>query len=161
MAYTIIGVIGPGDDASEQDLESAYELGAAIADKGWVLLTGGRDAGIMNTASRGAKDKGGITIGVLPGHTREQMSPHIDFPIITGISGARNFINILSSNVVICCGIGAGTSSEISLALKYNRPLILVNPSEATANYLQQFNYRHLFVVDDVQEAIKITTSLL
>jgi predicted Rossmann-fold nucleotide-binding protein len=43
------------------------------------------------------------------------------------MGNARNCINVLSSNVVVACPGGAGTISEIALALKSGRPVILMN----------------------------------
>lgn len=67
MAKTVIGVMGPGDNATKEECDSAFELGKLIANKGWILLTGGRNVGVMEAASRGAKEAGGLTIGILPG----------------------------------------------------------------------------------------------
>lgn len=55
MAKTIIGVMGPGDDATKKDLDNAYTLGKLIAKQNWTLLNGGRNVGVMDAASRGAK----------------------------------------------------------------------------------------------------------
>ena len=61
----VIGVMG-GGEASRRDRDQAYRLGSFIAQQGWVLLNGGRDAGIMAASAQGASDHGGLTIGVLP-----------------------------------------------------------------------------------------------
>ncbi|MGL4881753.1 MAG: cytochrome, partial [Waterburya sp.] len=68
MAMTIIGVMGVGNLATPKDLELAFQLGQLIAENGWILLTGGREAGVMDAASRGAKAGGGLVIGILPSH---------------------------------------------------------------------------------------------
>ena len=54
-------------------------------------------------------------------------SPHIQIPVITGMGSGRNCINVLSSHVVVACAGGAGTLSEIALALKFGKPVILFN----------------------------------
>jgi len=41
MPKTIIGIMGPGELATDQDKRNAYELGKLIAAEGWVLLSGG------------------------------------------------------------------------------------------------------------------------
>lgn len=61
----IVGVMGPGA-CSETTLKLAGDLGTAIAEAGHLLLTGGRDKGVMDAACKGAKSAGGTTIGVLP-----------------------------------------------------------------------------------------------
>ena len=122
----IIGVMG-GGNASEADFQTAYELGALIAKQGWLLLNGGRSAGIMEASAKGARDHGGITVGILPDETAHRASRYIQIPILTGIGDARNYINVLTSNIVVACPGGAGTISEIALALKNNKQVILMN----------------------------------
>lgn len=122
----IIGVMG-GGAAKPHELEDAYRLGQLIAQNGWVLLNGGRAAGIMDASARGAHEAGGLTVGVLPTEDHHGMSAYIDIPIVTGMGSARNMINVLSSDIVVACPGGAGTISEIALALKSRRPVILLN----------------------------------
>jgi uncharacterized protein (TIGR00725 family) len=54
------------------------------------------------------------------------MSAAVDIPIVTGLGDGRNVVNVLSSQVVVACGLGSGTASEIALALKAQKPLILM-----------------------------------
>ena len=122
----IIGVMG-GGDASAPDIQSAYQLGALIAKQGWLLLNGGRSAGIMEASAKGARDHGGITVGILPDETARRASRYIQIPILTGMGDARNYINVLTSNIVVACPGGAGTISEIALALKNNKQVISMN----------------------------------
>ena len=123
---TIIGVMG-GGFVGDAEMEEAEKLGALIAREGWVLLNGGRNAGIMTASAKGARSEGGITIGILPDEYTDAMSPYIDIPVVTGMGSGRNIINILSSHVVVACRGGAGTISEIALAMKYGKPIILMN----------------------------------
>jgi len=122
---TIIGVMG-GAVASDAVMSHAARLGELIAEHDWVLLTGGRNAGIMAAASRGAAEAGGLVLGVLPGDTTQGASPHLDIAIPTGMGDARNVINVLASNVVIALPGGAGTISEVALALKSGRRVVTV-----------------------------------
>lgn len=128
MNLPIAGIMGPGEQATAKDQRLAYELGQRLAHHGWAVLTGGRQCGVMDAASRGAKQAGGLTIGVLPTRDRTNVSPAIDVVILTGMGDARNAINVLSSHVIIACGIGAGTASEIALGIKANKPVILLHP---------------------------------
>ncbi|MBI4718730.1 MAG: LOG family protein [Planctomycetes bacterium] len=115
-----------GSKAAPAVVAMAEELGARIARRGWVLLTGGRNQGVMAAASRGAKRAGGTVIGILPDTTAHRASPDLDFAILTGMGDARNLINVLSSDVVIACPGKMGTLSEIALALNHARPVILL-----------------------------------
>jgi uncharacterized protein (TIGR00725 family) len=115
-----------GAAATEAVLADARETGRLIASSGWVLLTGGRDSGVMAEASRGASEAGGLVVGVLPGDNSDAAAPHVDIVIPTGMGDARNAINVLASHVVIALPGGAGTASEIALALKCDRPVVLL-----------------------------------
>lgn len=113
-----------GGQADDQGIQLAYELGKRIAQNGWVLLNGGRAAGIMAASARGASENGGITIGILPDDHTGHASEYVQIPICTGMGSARNTINVLSSDIVIACPGGAGTISEIALALKHGKRVI-------------------------------------
>jgi uncharacterized protein (TIGR00725 family) len=125
MRRHVVGVMG-GGEADPEQLALAYELGRLVAESGWVLLNGGRASGIMDASARGAHEAGGLTIGVLPDDHDGRASRHLDVAIRTGMGSARNAINVLSSDVVIACTGGAGTLSEIALALKAGRPVIVL-----------------------------------
>lgn len=122
----IIGVMG-GGTADPRDTKAAYRLGSLIAEQGWVLLNGGRNAGVMAASAKGARENGGLTVGILPDDNPRAASPFIQIPILTGMGNARNCINVLSSHAVVACPGGSGTISEVALALKSNRPVILMN----------------------------------
>lgn len=151
---TIIGVMGPGEQATAADVRVAYELGQAIAAAGWVLLTGGRPVGVMAAASQGAKSVGGLTIGILPSDRREDAADAIDLPIVTGMGNGRNIINVLSSSVMISCGLGAGTVSEVALAIKTGKPVVLLNLSDPDRQFLQNLASYPLGMANTVEAAI-------
>lgn len=161
MRRAIVGVMGPGESATAQEMESAYALGQQIAQQGWVLLTGGRNAGVMNAASQGAKQANGLTIGILPGTDHSDLSTAIDIPILTGMGSARNTINVLSSDVVIACGMGRGTASEIALALKANKPVILLNSGERSRAFFWELAADKVLVAESPTEAIAIAKKFL
>lgn len=124
MARTLICVVG--SDRTDADMANAREVGRLIAREGWVVVTGGRASGVMDAASAGAKEEGGLTVGILPDRSAA-VSPSVDIPIVTDLHNARNNVNVISSRAVIACGArGAGTVSEIALALKNGVPVILL-----------------------------------
>jgi uncharacterized protein (TIGR00725 family) len=122
----VIGVMGPAG-CDEQTASLARALGHAIAERGAVLLTGGR-AGVMEAASRGAREAGGLTVGVLPGANAADSPPndYVELALFTGLGEARNWVNVCASDVLIALGGGFGTLSEIALALKARKPLVLL-----------------------------------
>lgn len=121
-----------------------------------MLLTGGRDAGVMAAASQGAKSAQGLTIGILPTADSTQISAAIDLPILTGLGSARNWINVLSSQGIIACGMGAGTASEVALALKAGRRVVLLNSSPESKNFFQQLAPEKVEIADTPEDAIRI-----
>jgi len=122
---TVIGVMG-GASASEDTARCAYEIGRLIAERGWVLLSGGRDAGVMAASTKGASEAGGLVVGILPGADTAGASPHLDVAIPTGMGDGRNAINVLASDVVVALRGGAGTLSEVALALKSGKTVIAI-----------------------------------
>jgi len=119
--------MGGGEIVNTGDYENARRLGGLIAKEGWVLLNGGRASGIMEASARGAKENGGLTIGILPGNDPAWASEYIDIPILTGIGLARNYINVLTSEVVVALPGRTGTISEIALALNIGKKVISLN----------------------------------
>ncbi len=119
--------MGGGEIVNAGDYEDARRLGGLIAKEGWILLNGGRASGIMEASARGAKENGGLTIGILPGTDAGWASEYIDIPILTGIGFARNYINVLTSKVVVALPGRTGTISEIALALNIGKKVISLN----------------------------------
>jgi uncharacterized protein (TIGR00725 family) len=155
----IVGVMGAGDEASETDMRLAETLGQLVASEGWALLTGGRNVGVMQAASRGAKRvSGSLVIGVLPSD-KDVVSPDVDVAILTGLGNARNAINVLSSQVVVAVGVGgAGTASEAALALKAKRPLVLLGPSKEAEAFFRTLG-GVIFVADRAEKVREIIKS--
>lgn len=157
----IIGVMGPAENARTVDLDRAYHLGQRIGQQGWILLTGGRGIGVMEAASRGAKETGGLTIGILPGATSESVSTYVDIPICTDVGYGRNNINGLTSAVLIACGMGLGTTSEVALALKNQKPVILLGVDATSQMFFRQLCNVGLYVTREVEETIDLIKRLL
>ena len=117
-----IAIVGPGDPDPAAE-EVSYEAGRLLAAAGAVVVTGGLDA-TMRAASRGAKDGGGLTVGILPGDSRSDANEFVDVAITTGMGEARNTIIVRTADGVIAVGGGFGTLSEIGFALKLGKPVV-------------------------------------
>jgi uncharacterized protein (TIGR00725 family) len=161
MRKIIIGVMGPGKDATANDLQNAYILGQLIANQGWILLTGGKNVGVMDTVSKGAKSGDGLTIGILPSDNQESISSSVDIAILTDMGNARNNINVLSSYVVIACGMGAGTASEIALALKASKQVILLTNDEESKVFFKKLSPENVYIAESVDQAIATAKTIL
>lgn len=157
----LIGVIGPGDEATAEDLAAARRMGALIAGEGWVTLTGGWNAGVMDAACRGAREAGGLTLGLLPGRDGEGVSPAIELAVPTGLGEARNNLLVLASDALVCCGMSAGTASEAALALRAAKPLILVAPSPTTLAFLGSLHRTLPIDVPDADAAMAALRRIL
>ncbi len=157
---TVIGVMGSGESADKALLALARDLGAAIAAEGWVLLNGGRSTGVMDASAVGARNKGGFVIGVLPDEGTAAASRHLDVAIRTGMGDGRNWINVLSSDVVIAMRGAAGTLSEVALALKAGRTVIALDfeLGEAFDRYCRVGKLQRAATVE---EAIALTRKAL
>lgn len=118
----LIAVFG-AHQCSPEVYEAARRVGGEIARAGAVLVCGGT-TGVMEAACRGAKEAGGLTVGILPGDSREQANPYVDIPIVTGMGDARNVIIARTCHAAIAISGGYGTLSEIAFALKFGRPVV-------------------------------------
>jgi uncharacterized protein (TIGR00725 family) len=125
----VIAVIGAGQ-ARPEDERAAEQVGRLLAERGAVLLCGGR-GGVMDAACRGAAQGAGISIGLLPGDDALEASPHLSVALPTGLGHARNAVVVLAASAVIAVGGGTGTLSEIALALKSGKRVIGLGTWEA------------------------------
>lgn len=120
-----VAVIGAGQ-CTKREAKLAEEIGRELARSGAVLICGGM-GGVMEAASRGASEAGGLTIGILPGENPKQANPYIKLAITSGVGHARNLAVAKSAMVVIAIGGGYGTLSEIAFALQSGIPVIGLN----------------------------------
>lgn len=135
MYRLYVTVIGSSGRIPPKVYEAAYQVGFLLAKSGAVLVTGGKD-GVMEAACRGAKDAGGLTVGLLPEKTRALANPYVDIAIPTGLGYYRNVLNILAGDGAIAIGGGPGTLSEIGLALAYGRPVVVLKTAGGVSELL-------------------------
>ena len=105
----------------------AAEVGRLLAERGCTVVTGGLGE-VMAAASRGAKEAGGTTIGILPGERREDANEWIDHVVVTGIGHARNLAVVASGAAVIAVGGSWGTMAEIGFASRLGRKVVILEP---------------------------------
>ncbi|MCX5781560.1 MAG: TIGR00725 family protein [Elusimicrobia bacterium] len=117
----IIGVLG-GNECSGEIGKIAYQIGQEIAKAGHILICGGL-GGVMEHACKGAKEAGGLTIGILPGKEKFEANDYIDIPIVTAMSHARNAIIVRTADILVAIGGKYGTLSEIALAKAIDKPV--------------------------------------
>ena len=122
MQKITVSVIG-GHDCSDEVEQLAHNVGEIIAKVGCVLVCGGL-AGVMEAVSKGAKEAGGLTIGLLPGKEKSEANPYIDIALPSSIGFARNAMVACSAHIVVALPGSYGTESEICYALVFKRPVI-------------------------------------
>ncbi|MDP2931844.1 MAG: TIGR00725 family protein [Chloroflexota bacterium] len=122
---TFIAVIG-GSECSAQEAAMAEAVGRELARQGAVVVCGGM-GGVMEAACKGASAAGGLTVGILPGDSRQAANPYVQIPVVTGIGYARNVAVVKSAGAVIAIGGSYGTLSEIAHARQSGIPVIGLN----------------------------------
>ncbi|MCA9521941.1 MAG: TIGR00725 family protein [Myxococcales bacterium] len=121
-----VGVIGAAD-GRDLDHRRAEQLGAAIAERGWLLICGGL-GGVMEWASRGAAENGGVVVGILPGPDATEANRWVQVPIATAMGHARNVIIAHSADVLVAIGGVYGTLSEAAIGLKLGKRVFALSP---------------------------------
>ena len=122
MGFKIIGVIG-GSRADPEILRLAEEVGAEIARIGAAVVCGGL-TGVMEAVCKGARDKGGLTIGIIPSDNKSDANKYVQIPIVTGMGMGRNVMLVKTADVLIAISGEFGTLSEIAHALNMGKTVI-------------------------------------
>jgi hypothetical protein len=157
---TQIAVIGyNGDRCSETARELAYETGKEIARAGAVLVCGGL-GGVMEAACRGAKENGGMAVGIIPQDEFSFANKYCDVVVCTGIGFARDFIVASSADGIIAVGGGVGTLIELGVGYMIKKPMAAVAGSGGTADqyggkYLDERKRAPIMVASSPAEAVK------
>ena len=113
--------MGPGEaDAGRRAV--AEEAGRLLAEAGAIVVTGGC-GGVMEAASKGAREAGGTALGILPGADRAEANEWLSVAVPTGMGEARNALVVRAADAVVAVGGAWGTLSEIALARKAGKPV--------------------------------------
>ena len=100
--------------AGEPDYEQARSLGCALAGRSFVVCTGGY-GGVMEAASRGAKEAGGRTLAVTAEFFRTTANPWVDEEIRVKTWQDRLFELIRRGDAYVACKGGTGTLVELAV----------------------------------------------
>jgi uncharacterized protein (TIGR00725 family) len=158
---TFIAVCGSDADdvhLSPHMLMVAEQVGRGIAQRGGILICGGR-GGVMEAACRGAKELNGVTVGLLPDH-KEEANGFVDIPVATGLGMRRNLLVVSAADAVIAIGGRWGTLSEISYAMIFQKPVVLITGTGGCVDELASGNLMRgseflLHVVKSAEEAVE------
>lgn len=143
----------------------AFETGAEIAKSNAVLVSGGLK-GVMLAASRGAKEAGGITVGIIPQDEPSEANEFCDIVIPTGMGMTRDFLTALSADGIIIIGGGSGTLAEVCAAYMHKKPMVAIKNTGGIAEqyadkFLDHRNRIKIIGVDSPQEAVKKILELI
>jgi uncharacterized protein (TIGR00725 family) len=147
---TYVAVVGSGV-ATDELYEKAREVGRLIAERGATVVCGGL-SGVMEAAARGATEAGGMAMGILPDEDRRRQNGYLTYSVATGVGQARNLAVVCSGDVVIAVGGEYGTLSEIGLARKVGRPVVVLEGWDLGA---------HVSAASSPKEAIEAAFQLL
>lgn len=160
---------GLDDPVPEAALTAAFEVGTLVARNGAVLVSGGT-TGVMEAASRGARQEGGLTIGVLPGTERGAANAYVDVALPTGLGTARNLIYTRGCDAVIMIGGGAGTLNELTIAYQGRRAVVVIEGTGGWADriraalvdgrYLDERRVIETHLVSSAAEAVELAMRL-
>jgi uncharacterized protein (TIGR00725 family) len=139
-----VAVIG-GARAEKKHLERAADVGRLIAERGAILVCGGL-GGVMEAACRGAKEAGGLTIGIIPGNEPAGANPYVDVAIATGLGFTRNSLVALNADAVIAVDGEYGTLSEIAYTIVYGKKVI----------GLDTWDIKGVRAAESAEEAVKL-----
>jgi len=169
-----IGVVGyagieeyPAKDSPDPAVyAAAEEVGRLLASMGLTVVTGGK-GGVMEAAARGAKQAGGITVGIVSGAARGTANDYTDVEIPTGMASA-GFDEVLlvgmCDALIVICG-GAGTLEEIVLAYRNRKPIVILAGTGGWADavadtYLDERKSQKTTVASMPAEAVKAAVTL-
>lgn len=158
-------VIGSdGDHCPETTYASAREVGAQIASHGAVLISGGL-GGVMEAACKGAKERGGTVVGILPHEEMSYANPYCDIIIPTGMGFSRNYVTAYSADSAVVVGGGAGTYIEACVAYQKGKPIVALIGTGGTADkiagsYLDDRKTVKVLSASNPKEAVELALDL-
>lgn len=147
MKYRI-GVMGSAQGPTikvQENVKKSIMIGQEIA-RADCILVNGACPGLPDEAAYGAKNAGGLTMGISPAfseheHTKQYKSPSENYDIIiyTGMGlMERDLVNIRSSDAIIILGGGIGTLNEFTVAFDEGKPIGVLTGSGGVSNHIKE-----------------------
>ena len=151
---TVIWIMWWWEKVLEKDLKNAYEIWKFCAENNFVTLTWWRNVWVMNEWLKWAKENWWLTLGILPNDDKNSCSEFLDIPIFTNMRSWRNYLNVLSSDILIACWLELWTSTEISLWLKAWKKVILLWCFEEANVFYKKIWLGNIFIAENYNQAI-------
>ena len=161
---SVCGSDGCDEKLTSYALDVAEKVGVLVAQRGGVIICGGRE-GIMQAVCRGAKKEGGITVGIMP-YEKNEANEFIDIAIPTGLGNVRNFLVSTTGEVTIAIGGRWGTLNEICFRMISEKPIILIKGTggcvdEIINGNIMQGVENNFLVADSAEDAVKKAFEIL
>jgi uncharacterized protein (TIGR00725 family) len=156
-------IIGNNDEGCTLELEKiAYDIGVEVAKSESVLVTGGL-GGVMRAAGKGAKDTGGLVLGIIPQSDASFANEYCDIVVPTGMGLTRDFLTALSADGVIALGGGSGTLSELCASYMHKKPIAAIrNVDGSVSNFVDKYlDHRQIVKIQGVDSAKEAVQYLL
>ncbi len=154
-----------GDDCTKEAFNLAFEVGLEVARRGAILVTGGL-MGVMEASSRGAREGGGVVVGIIPQEEKVFANRYCDIVIPTGMGYARDFVTAYAGDAVIVVGGGVGTLVEACVAYRKGKPIVSITGSGGVADriagiYLDERRIVKVWGENRPRDAVKRAIDLL
>ena len=129
-----ISVVGYNSDScTKAAYDAAYRVGREVARMGGVVVCGGL-GGVMEAACKGAREAGGISLGIVPSGDPGQANDYCDFVVATDLGHSRNFLVAYSADAMVVVGGGAGTLIEAAAAYQEGKAVVTVRGTGGVAD---------------------------
>ena len=157
-------------------LDLAHRVGAAIAQRGWTLVSGGGNVSAMGAVAAGARAEGGRTVGVIPKALvhRELADIGADELVVTDTMRQRKQVMEDRSDAFLTLPGGIGTCEELfetwtaGYLGMHDKPVVLLDPDGhydglrawlaglVETGYVTRDALDRLVVVGDVESALAL-----
>lgn len=134
-AFSVCVYCGSRHGSRPAYAEAAEALGRGLATRGWRLVYGAGDVGLMGTVARAAQAAGGDTFGVIPTHLLEREVGKTDLTrhVVTETMHERKKVMFMNSDAVVVLPGGAGSLDELFEVLTWrqlglhSKPILLLS----------------------------------
>lgn len=158
-----IAVLGSSRSiCTKKAYDMAEKVGEELAKRDCITLTGG-GLGVMEAALKGAKNKSGLTVAIIPWESIKKVNKYSDVTIATGIGWSRDAININSCDGAIIIHGGAGTLNEASYGYIREKPMIAIKTSGGIAGQIagKHLDIRKTARIESADSPIEAVNKLL
>jgi len=151
MGKPVVGVMGASENDALSESEKARltqlaeRLGAALAQRGCILVTGAT-TGLPDMVAKAFRRYGGFALGISPAQDRKEHLERYGLPddgadviVYTGFGyKGRNVINVRSVDIVIIFGGATGTLNEFTIAYDEGKTIGIVEESGGIADHVKE-----------------------